>query len=221
MVTTDGGQAVQVQVFSAGVEDEVVKVWYPELAEAGTLRQRNGGDGLGDFDVQRFKVGGWVGALRDAKLLANRSWWGWGGPIPGLSRLVGRCGRVLPLFSFFGSMRKPDRFVHSFRRTPVRPQQQAVILSTSRLQARRTLRALGQVPGARIRHLQEEEEEEDGVVEGPGAGVEGELQDPMGWGQTIAEYLRGPAVGAGGVRAAAVGFERSIYIPPYETEVGA
>lgn len=39
------------------------------------------------------------------------------------------------------------------------------------------------------------------------------------WGAAIEAYLTGPAVGAGGVRAVAVGFEKSLYIPPYDTEV--
>lgn len=125
-------------------------------------------------------------------------------------------------------------------------QRKAVILSTSRLQARRTLRALGQDPGARIRHLQEEEDgvverkksrrhlqeeeegdevveggksrrlqEEDGVVEGP----DGEMLqgDSEGWGAVMAAFLQQEA-GLEGVRAVGVGFERSVYIPPYDTE---
>lgn len=54
----DQQQAMQVQVFSAGVDDPVFSSWYPELKEQGTLQHRGSGDGAGgeDFDVQRFKV---------------------------------------------------------------------------------------------------------------------------------------------------------------------
>jgi hypothetical protein len=59
-------------------------------------------------------------------------------------------------------------------------------------------------------------QEEDGVVEGHETAGTEEVAE---WGEAVTAYLRGPAVGAEGVRAAAVGFERSVYIPPYETEV--
>lgn len=58
----DQKQAVQVRVFSAGVDDPLFASWYPELKEEGTLQHRSSGDGAGgeDVDVQRFKVRGLV-----------------------------------------------------------------------------------------------------------------------------------------------------------------
>ncbi len=55
------------------------------------------------------------------------------------------------------------------------------------------------------------------MVEGSEAAAEGEVGE--GWGAAVTAYLRSPAVAGESVRAAVVGFERSVYIPPYETEV--
>ena len=56
---------------SAGLEDEVFRAWYPELEKDSLLRYRgdgsgnaDGAGGLGDFDVQRFKVRYSVGQRR-------------------------------------------------------------------------------------------------------------------------------------------------------------
>lgn len=71
------------------------------------------------------------------------------------------------------------------------------------------------VEGGKNRRLQEEEKD-DGVVEGPGGEIEG---DSKGWGAVMAAFLQQER-GLEGVRAVGVGFERSVYIPPYDTEVG-
>ena len=112
-------QAVQIQVFSAGVEDEVFQSWYPELEAESLLRYRGDGSGnaddvgLGDLDVQRFKVRPslWTPCIVCGKEMAAvwlrrlRSGWGIEASSPGdLSRPPTTITR--PIRTTSGSLRR-------------------------------------------------------------------------------------------------------------------